>query len=78
VECSFCGKRPDEVQRLIAGPTVYICDECIMLCVDILAEPPVRDAASPPPIERLLVRLPDGTCTPASRKRTGSRWSTTE
>jgi ATP-dependent protease Clp ATPase subunit len=30
--CSFCGKSQDEVRKLIAGPTVYICDECIDLC----------------------------------------------
>jgi len=34
--CSFCGKSQDEVQRLIAGPEVYICNECIALCDDIL------------------------------------------
>ena len=34
--CSFCGKGQDEVQRLIAGPEVYICNECIALCDDIL------------------------------------------
>jgi ATP-dependent Clp protease ATP-binding subunit ClpX len=34
--CSFCGKGQDEVQRLIAGPDVYICNECIALCDDIL------------------------------------------
>jgi ATP-dependent Clp protease ATP-binding subunit ClpX len=36
--CSFCGKCQDEVRKLIAGPTVYICDECIDLCNDIIAE----------------------------------------
>ena len=36
--CSFCGKSKDAVQRLIAGPGVYICDECIALCNEILAE----------------------------------------
>ena len=36
--CSFCGKKEDEVRKLIAGPTVYICDECIDLCNDIIAE----------------------------------------
>src|SRR5436309_2802585 len=35
--CSFCGKSQDEVRKLIAGPTVYICDECIDLCNDIIA-----------------------------------------
>ena len=36
--CSFCGKSQREVKKLIAGPTVYICDECIELCNDIIAE----------------------------------------
>jgi ATP-dependent Clp protease ATP-binding subunit ClpX len=36
--CSFCGKSQEEVKKLIAGPTVYICDECIELCNDIIAE----------------------------------------
>src|SRR5712692_2853895 len=36
--CSFCGKSQDEVRKLIAGPTVYICDECIDLCNDIIQE----------------------------------------
>jgi hypothetical protein len=34
--CSFCGKRRDEVRKLIAGPTAYICDECVVLCMQIL------------------------------------------
>ena len=36
--CSFCGKSQDEVRKLITGPTVYICDECIDLCNQIIAE----------------------------------------
>jgi ATP-dependent Clp protease ATP-binding subunit ClpX len=36
--CSFCGKSQDEVKKLIAGPSVYICDECIDLCQEIIAE----------------------------------------
>ena len=38
LHCSFCGKSQDEVRKLIAGPTVYICDECIGLCNEIIAE----------------------------------------
>jgi ATP-dependent Clp protease ATP-binding subunit ClpX len=38
LQCSFCGKSQREVKKLIAGPTVYICDECIHLCNDIIAE----------------------------------------
>ena len=36
--CSFCGKAQHEVKKMIAGPTVFICDECIKLCSDILKE----------------------------------------
>jgi ATP-dependent Clp protease ATP-binding subunit ClpX len=55
--CSFCGKNQREVKKLIAGPTVYICDECIELCNDIIAEEgqkesPARSAqAIPKPAE---------------------------
>lgn len=38
MRCSFCEKRQHEVRRLIAGPTSYICDECITLCAEIIAE----------------------------------------
>ena len=38
LRCSFCGKTQDEVKKIIAGPTVYICDECIELCNDIMEE----------------------------------------
>jgi len=41
--CSFCGKSQKEVKKLIAGPTVYICDECIALCNDIIAEEVEKD-----------------------------------
>ena len=38
LRCSFCGRKQDEVRKLIAGPTVYICDECVGLCNEIMAE----------------------------------------
>jgi ATP-dependent Clp protease ATP-binding subunit ClpX len=44
--CSFCGKSQKEVKKLIAGPTVYICDECIGLCNDIIAEEQDREVQS--------------------------------
>jgi hypothetical protein len=47
LQCSFCGKTQREVRKLIAGPTVYICDECISLCNDIIAEE--SESATPPP-----------------------------
>jgi len=42
--CSFCGKNQKEVKKLIAGPAVYICDECIQLCSEIIEEESERDA----------------------------------
>ena len=47
LSCSFCGKSQREVRKLIAGPTVYICDECIRLCNDIIAEESERDDGRP-------------------------------
>lgn len=50
--CSFCGKSQHEVRKLIAGPTVFICDECVRLCMDIIREeehgPIVRDKTGVP------------------------------
>jgi len=45
VICSFCGKSQDEVKKLIAGPSVYICDECIDLCNEIVSEDRLQDLA---------------------------------
>jgi len=42
--CSFCGKNQKEVKKLIAGPAVYICDECIQLCSEIIEEEKEQDA----------------------------------
>lgn len=42
--CSFCGKNQNEVKKLIAGPAVYICDECIILCSEIIDEESEKDA----------------------------------
>jgi ATP-dependent Clp protease ATP-binding subunit ClpX len=46
LSCSFCGKSQKEVKKLIAGPTVYICDECIGLCNDIIAEEIEKESES--------------------------------
>ncbi len=51
--CSFCGKSQDEVKKLIAGPTVYICDECIELCNDIIDEESRLDQTSDPELKHL-------------------------
>jgi ATP-dependent Clp protease ATP-binding subunit ClpX len=49
LSCSFCGKSQKEVKKLIAGPTVYICDECIELCNDIIAEEYGQDESGQTP-----------------------------
>src|SRR6478609_666726 len=53
--CSFCGKSQHEVRKLIAGPTVFICDECVELCNDIIREES----------KSALVKTRDGVPTPA-------------
>jgi ATP-dependent Clp protease ATP-binding subunit ClpX len=53
LSCSFCGKSQKEVKKLIAGPTVYICDECIELCNDIIAEEYGQEEAGQTP-QRVL------------------------
>jgi len=45
LRCSFCGKSKDSVRKFISGPSVYICNECITLCNEILAEDEERDVA---------------------------------
>ena len=44
--CSFCGKGQDRVRKLVAGPNVYICDECVELCHEVLEE---ERRTGPPP-----------------------------
>ena len=44
--CSFCGKSQEEVKKLIAGPAVYICDECVALCKDIIVDEVEKEEAS--------------------------------
>jgi len=46
IKCSFCGRGQDEVTKLVSGPSVYICNECIKLCNDILEEEMGRDAST--------------------------------
>ena len=41
--CSFCGKSQHDVRKLIAGPSVFICDECVDLCEDIIREEAIED-----------------------------------
>jgi ATP-dependent Clp protease ATP-binding subunit ClpX len=55
LRCSFCNKDQNDVRKLIAGPTVFICDECVEVCNDIIADDSKFDrgtrAALPMPIE---------------------------
>ena len=57
--CSFCGKNQREVKKLIAGPTVYICDECIELCNDIIAEEGQKESPARSAVRTRLSALPD-------------------
>src|SRR5207302_2937005 len=58
--CSFCGKSQHEVRKLIAGPTVFICDECVELCMDIIREEH----------KTTLVKSRDGVPSPRSEEHT--------
>jgi hypothetical protein len=44
LRCSFCGKGQDDVQKLVAGPGIYICDECVALCSEIIAEEGIKSS----------------------------------
>ena len=57
--CSFCGKSQREVRKLIAGPTVFICDECVELCMDIIREEKTSS----------LTKSPDGIPTPKAIRK---------
>jgi len=63
--CSFCGKSQHEVRKLIAGPTVFICDECVELCMDIIRE---ESKSS-------LVKSRDGVPTPKEIRRWSCPWT---
>ncbi len=52
--CSFCGKSQHEVRKLIAGPSVFICDECVELCNDIIREE-IQEGEAPKPSEKLPI-----------------------
>ena len=61
IRCSFCGKRENQTQRLIAGPGVYICNECVQACSDLLRDEIIYD-------ERGNLRAPDAIPTPVEIK----------
>src|SRR5688500_4157563 len=54
LHCSFCGKSQHEVRKLIAGPSVYVCNECIALCNEIISE----DTRDEPATTDVLPKLP--------------------
>ena len=58
LKCSFCGKSQDQVRKLIAGPGVYICDECIDLCNEILDEELLDNQAKYPNAQQVKKKLP--------------------
>src|SRR5213592_4712275 len=69
LRCSFCNKSQRDVKKLVAGPKVYICDECVDICLDILSEErkgsgtsvePIADVRPPPstPVKCTLCQMP--------------------
>jgi hypothetical protein len=58
IQCSFCGKSQDDVRKIVAGPKVYICDECVDLCDEILE----REGGTEPPVEKLKPASPIAAC----------------
>jgi len=71
LNCSFCGKEKHEVEQLIAGPSVFICNECVGLCVTILAETPRHRRSSTP--STCWCAYPTARCMAAIGSRSGSR-----
>ena len=63
--CSFCGKSQNEVRKLIAGQRVFICDECTLLCVYIIAEDVAVDRKS---LHEVLAKLEAATAAGAKRR----------
>jgi ATP-dependent Clp protease ATP-binding subunit ClpX len=57
MHCSFCGNSQGEVENLIAGPTVFICNECVAMCNDVIADRPINDKGYKKPLERSTDQL---------------------
>jgi hypothetical protein len=57
LHCSFCGKAQNDVAKLIAGPFVFICDECVEICNDVIAGRPIADKGYKKPLERSTDQL---------------------
>ncbi len=49
LRCSFCGQSENEVKKLVAGPNVYICDQCVDICNRVMADAEVPSATAPTP-----------------------------
>ena len=81
ISCSFCSKTNKMVKKLIAGPGVYICDDCIRLCNEILGEDPAQATSAPAPslddspIERLLSILGGMATTTRSMEANLAQWA---
>ena len=79
LSCSFCGKQQSKVKKLIAGPNIYICNECVDLCNDILVEEEKSEAdqsfqiAKPKEIYTLLDEICLLYTSPSPRDRQKSR-----
>ncbi len=76
--CSFCGKSQHEVRKLIAGPSVYICDECVDLCNDIIREEikdvlPKKESAALPTPRKIREHLDDYVIGQEHAKKSASR-----
>ena len=71
IRCSFCNKRQEQVTRLIAGPNVYICNECVNLCngilmddLDLARTPEIRHKKTPhPPVGNIFITEQARHCT---------------
>jgi ATP-dependent Clp protease ATP-binding subunit ClpX len=57
LHCSFCGKSQRAVAKLVAGPFVFICDECVEMCNDVIADRPIADKGYKKPLERSTEEL---------------------
>src|SRR5713101_3578319 len=80
LRCSFCGKSQNEVKKLIAGPTVYICNECIDICNEIITDDQQAESvASRPPLPKPgeIKAFLDEHVIGQEETKSGSRWRST-
>jgi len=74
--CSFCGKSNVQVKKLIAGPAVHVCDECVALCTKIIAETPDPDPATRPARIEWPADLPTDNLLSLLKAKVGYPWTT--